>query len=376
VSANPFVELHRLGQSVWFDNISRGMIVSGQLQRMIEEDGLRGVTSNPTIFHKAITGSSDYKDDLRQATSRGLTGPEEVFYMLAYRDIRMAADCFLGVYEESQGADGYVSIEVSPHLARDTERTISQARRIIAAIGRRNVLVKVPATTEGIPAIEVLIAEGINVNVTLLFSIDRYAEIADAYLRGLEARARQGKPLDSVASVASFFVSRVDTMVDGLLQERMAQRKSDAEVSELRELLGKAAVANAKLAYQRYRSILSDSRFLQLKDKGARPQRVLWASTSTKNPDYNDLLYVEELIGRDTVTTLPPATYEALKDHGKVEPTVEKDIHAAEDVVQKLSGFGISLQDVTSRLEDDGVRKFAESHDAIMSALAAEMTTR
>jgi len=372
VSANPLLELRKLRQSVWFDNISRGMILSGRLQGMIKEDGLSGVTSNPSIFHKAITGSDDYRDDLKRARTQGLADPEEIFYALAYRDIQMAADCFLGVYENTQGVDGYVSIEVSPHLAHDTERTLSQARRIITAIGRRNVLVKVPATSEGIPAIEKLISEGINVNVTLLFAIERYEQAADAYITGLEARARQGAPLDSVASVASFFVSRVDTMVDGLLEDRIKEAQAGSEAEELKKLLGKAGVANAKLAYRKYREILSGPRFSRLKDKGARPQRVLWASTSTKNPAYNDLLYVEELIGSDTVTTLPPATYDALKDHGKVQPTVESDIKGAEQVVGKLADAGINLQEVTSHLEADGVRRFAESHDAILSSLAGE----
>jgi len=371
VSSNPLIELQKLGQSVWFDNISRGMILSGQLRQMIEEDGLSGVTSNPTIFHKAITDSDDYQDDMAQAAARGMTDPEELFYALAYRDIQMAADCFREVYDTTQGIDGYVSIEVSPHLARDTERTISQARRIAATVGRQNVLIKVPATEEGIPAIQALIAEGINVNVTLLFAIERYEQAANAYLGGLEARAQQGKPLDSVASVASFFVSRVDTMVDGLLEDRVSETQSDSEVAQLRELLGNAAVANAKLAYRKYREILSASRFSLLKNQGARPQRVLWASTSTKNPAYNDLIYVEELVGPDTVTTLPPATYDALKDHGKVQQTVERDIDKAEDIIRKLADFGISLDEVTSRLEVDGVKRFADSHDAIMSSMAS-----
>jgi len=359
-----------MGQSVWYDNIQRKMLLSGELARMIEEDGVRGVTSNPTIFHKAITSSRDYDEAIADLVRRGQSDEKEIFYALAFDDIQMAADRLIPVYKSTGAADGFVSIEVSPHLAYDAEETIAEARRIFSRVGRKNVMIKVPATAEGIPAIETLIAEEINVNVTLLFAIERYEEAANAYISGLEARARKGEPLDAVSSVASFFVSRVDTVVDGRLKERAGRAESDSEKKGLKELAGRAAVANAKLAYRKFKEIFSDPRFTTLKSKGARVQRVLWASTSTKDPQYRDVLYVEELVGPDTVTTLPPVTYDAFKDHGKVKPTLESGVDLAAETITKLGDVGIDIRDVTSYLETDGVKRFADSFDAIISSLA------
>ncbi len=368
--SNPLLELQAMGQSVWYDNIQRKMLLSGELARMIEEDGVRGVTSNPTIFHKAITSSRDYDEAIADLVRRGQSDEKEIFYALAFDDIQMAADRLIPVYKSTGAADGFVSIEVSPHLAYDAEETIAEARRIFSRVGRKNVMIKVPATAEGIPAIETLIAEEINVNVTLLFAIERYEEAANAYISGLEARARKGEPLDAVSSVASFFVSRVDTVVDGRLKERAGRAESDSEKKGLKELAGRAAVANAKLAYRKFKEIFSDPRFTTLKSKGARVQRVLWASTSTKDPQYRDVLYVEELVGPDTVTTLPPVTYDAFKDHGKVKPTLESGVDLAAETITKLGDVGIDIRDVTSYLETDGVKRFADSFDAIISSLA------
>ena len=306
---NPVQQVQRLGQSIWYDNIRRGLIVSGELQRLVDI-GVSGLTSNPTIFEKAIAGSTDYDDALLELAAIG-EGPQEVFESLGMEDIRATADLLRPIYERTECADGYASFEVNPHLAHDTEGTIAEAKRLFAALDRPNVMVKVPATPEGIPAIRYLIGDGININVTLIFSLDAYDGVSEAYIQGLEDLAKSGGEVGKVASVASFFVSRVDTAVDALLEEGIREGREGLE-----ELLGQAAVANAKLAYHAFQARFGDARFAALKEKGARVQRPLWASTGTKNPAYSDVLYVETLIGRDTVNTMPEATLTALLEHG------------------------------------------------------------
>ncbi|MEC8931348.1 MAG: transaldolase, partial [Candidatus Latescibacterota bacterium] len=302
--SNPLVDLGQQGQSVWYDNIRRSMITTGELNRLIQEDGLSGMTSNPAIFEKAISGSDDYRGALRQLASAGLQ-PLEIYESIAMEDIRWAADVMLPVYERTEGIDGYVSLEVSPHLAHDTQGTVEEALRLATDVGRRNVMIKVPGTAAGIPAVEQLIAQGININITLLFSQENYLQVAQAYIAGLEQLASRGGDLSSVGSVASFFISRIDAFVDGLIDERLPETGSAERRVALRSLKGRVAIANAKLAYASYNSLIADERWQQLAANGARPQRLSWASTSVKNPSYRDVLYVEELIGPDTVNTMP-----------------------------------------------------------------------
>ena len=367
--ANPLKALNSYGQSVWLDYIRRSLITSGELQRFMQEDGLRGVTSNPTIFEKAITGSADYSEALKTLLPQKL-GAEAMYEQLAVRDIQDAADVLRPVYEQTARRDGYVSLEVSPYLARDTQGTIAEARRLCKELRRENVMLKVPATPEGIPAIRQLISEGINVNVTLLFSQETYRQVAEAYLAGLEALAQRGGGDPSrVASVASFFVSRVDTLVDSLLEARLRASASSAERALLRSLLGKLAIANAKLAYQLYKEIFQGKRWEALAARGAQTERVLWASTSTKNPSRRDVVYVEELIGPDTVNTIPPATYDAFRDHGRPRASLEEDIEAAHDTMATLEQAGISMKEVTDKLLEDGVRLFSEAFDKLLSAV-------
>ena len=354
---NPLRELEKYGQSFWMDYIRRDVITGGELARLIEEDGLKGVTSNPSIFAKAISGSSDYDHQLKELLAENPRASEKALYeALAIRDIQMAADVLLGVHDSTGGADGFVSLEVSPHLADDTEGTIEEARRLWRAVDRPNLMVKVPATAAGVPAFETLTAEGININVTLMFSLDDYERISGAYLRGLE---RCEDP-ERVSSVASFFVSRVDTKVDAALEEiggeALARR-------------GKAGIANAKIAYQRFRETFHGQPFARQRRRGARVQRVLWGSTSTKNPDYRDVLYVEELIGPETVNTIPPETAEAFRDHGRARASLEEGLEEAEEQLQALAALGIDLGLVTRELQDEGVRKFADSFDELLATL-------
>ena len=356
---NPLKELGQQGQSIWLDYIRRNILRNGELKRLVEEDGLRGVTSNPTIFEKAIAGSTDYDAELRALLA---ANPEaragELYEPLAIEDIQMAADVLRGVYDDSRGDDGYVSLEVSPHLAHDTEGTITEARRLRAAVGRPNVMIKVPATTAGIPAIEQLIAEGINVNVTLMFSMGHYEAVAGAYVRGVERCADPGK----VASVASFFVSRVDTMVDKTLEKLGGD--------DAKALMGKIAVANSKVVYRRFQEIFHGEGFAALRQRGARVQRPLWASTGTKNPAYSDVLYVEHLIGPETVNTLPPDTINAFRDHGKISgATVKEDLAGADHTLAELARLGVDLHAVTEQLQTDGVAAFSASFDQLMAAL-------
>jgi len=361
--ANPLRLLSAAGQSVWYDNIQRSMLRDGTLARLIAEDDLRGITSNPTIFEKAIAGSTDYDEALRQELHRD---PEqssrELFFSLAIEDIRAAAEALRPSYEASAGVDGMVSLEVAPDLAHDLEGTVREARALFARLDLPNVMIKVPGTVTGLHAVEQLIAAGINVNVTLLFSVERYVSVAEAYLRGLERRRAQGLPLDRVTSVASFFISRIDTLLDPLLAECQP------------ELQGQIAIANAQLAYQEYQEIFGSTHFAALRAAGARPQRLLWASTSTKNPAYPDLLYVDRLIGPDTVNTMPPATYAAFRDHGTIAPTLEQDVETALARLAALPALGIDLGAITDQLEIDGINAFIHSFDTLLAALDAKRT--
>jgi transaldolase len=368
--ANPLLELQSFGQSVWLDNISRGMLDTGQLEKLIEDDGLRGVTSNPTIFEKAINGSPDYDAEIMRL-AQSQRSVDAIYEALVIGDIQRAADLFRPVFRKTEGLDGYVSLEVSPKLAGNTAGTLAEARRLWTLVDRPNVMIKVPATREGIPAIEQLISEGININVTLMFSLEHYVRVAEAYLRGLETRARLGQPL-AIGSVASFFVSRVDTLVDKLLEEKLAQAKTAPEHAEMGSLLGETAIANSRLVYQKFKEIFARPGFLALKAKGARVQRPLWASTSTKNPKYRDVLYAEELIGPDTVDTMPPATVDAFRDHGKARLSLEEDLAGARELFSRLATVGIDMETVTEKLQVDGVKLFADSFDTLMQALAAK----
>lgn len=359
-------DLHKLGQSIWLDYIERGMIQSGELQSLVEE-GVRGVTSNPTIFQQAIAKSAAYHDDLARLAGHHLDD-KGLYEQLAIADIQAAADVLCGVYAASNGTDGFVSMEVAPDLAHDTAATIAEARRLHAAVERPNLMIKVPATAEGIPAIRQLIADGINVNVTLIFALERYAAVKDAYLAGLEERTAAGHEIAHVASVASFFVSRVDTNVDAALAKQAAA--NPARAAELLALQGKIAVANAKLAYRQFQHTFSGARWEALACAGAQVQRPLWASTSSKNPAYGDLIYVDNLIAPHTVNTMPPATLAAFRDHGTVAHTIDQDLDAAEAALVSLAAAGISLTQITAELEADGVKKFADSFTDLLKTIA------
>ncbi|MBI2503898.1 MAG: transaldolase [Candidatus Latescibacteria bacterium] len=369
--STPLLQLQQLGQSPWYDNIRRGLIMSGELQRLIGEDGVCGLTSNPAIFEKAISGSAEYAGALR-ALARAGRPPQQIYEAVAIADIQWAADLLLPVYEKTQGRDGFVSLEVSPHLAQDTAGTIEEGLRLAGEVGRANLMIKVPGTQAGVPAIEHLIGAGINVNVTLLFSLDNYLQVAQSYLAGLEKRAAQGGDLAAVASVASFFISRIDSLVDKELQNRLAKAAKASQRLALRSLAGKAAIANAKLTYARYQELCAGQRWQQLAAKGARPQRLLWASTSTKNPAYRDVIYVEELIGADTVNTLPDATLRAFRDHGVARPTLGEGLEEAREVMVGLEELGISMAEVTRRLQEEAVRLFAEPFDKLLAAIASQ----
>src|SRR5262245_1639983 len=364
---NPLQALQGYGQSVWLDYIRRSLITCGELQRLITEDGLVGVTSNPAIFEKAIVGSTDYKDFLASLES-DVQDSQSTYERLAIRDIQDAAALFRPVYERTKRRDGYVSLEVSPYLARDTKGTVHEARRLWKAVGRENLMIKVPGTPEGIPAIEQLIGEGINVNVTLLFALDAYERAALAYIAGLEHFTSKGGDPSRVASVASFFVSRIDTAIDAIITSRLEASADPRERALLRSLAGNVAIANAKLAYQFYRELFTGTRWQALARQGAQTQRLLWASTSTKNPKYRDVLYVEELIGPDTVNTIPPATFDAFRDHGHPRPSLVEDLESAQDVMESLAKAGISMKEITARLLAEGVQQFATAFDALLQA--------
>jgi transaldolase len=367
MSNNPLCELTNLGQSVWYDNIERKLVTSGELRRLIEEDCLRGVTSNPAIFEKAISGSDLYEEQLRELALAGKNA-NDIYEAIAVTDVQMAADALRAVYDETGGLDGYVSLECSPLLANDTRGTIEEARRLWKWLDRKNVMIKIPGTPEGIPAIEQCIYDGININITLLFSLTSHEQTMEAYIRGLERRVEDGLPVDNISSVASFFVSRIDTAADKIIEERIKQATSEEEKSELQSLLGRVAVANAKMAYQRYKAIFHGERFAALKKRGARVQRPLWASTSTKNPAYKDVYYVEALMGAETVDTMPPATLEAFRDHGEARVTIEDNLEAETARLALLEELGISLDAVTAQVLDEGVRKFIEPFEKLLAA--------
>lgn len=386
---NPLVELQKLGQSIWYDNIRRALIDSGDLAdkigappkgttstlgQKVSGDDLRGVTSNPTIFEKAITGSTDYNETLRQLIGAD-KDVNEIYEALVIEDIQRAADLFAPVYARTNAVDGYVSLEVSPLLAHDTAGTVTEAKRLWATLNRPNVMIKIPATPAGIPAIQETIAAGINVNVTMIFGMENYEQVAEAYIAGLEQRAASGQPVDRVASVASVFVSRVDAAIDSQLEYRIRHSHDENEKARLAALLGKAAIANAKLIYQRFKALFADDRFAKLQAQGARVQRPLWASTGTKNPKYSDVLYVEELIGPDTVNTLPPATYTAFRDHGRARARLEENLDEARPVLAHLAEVGIDLRHVTQQLQDEGVKAFADSFNSLMASITSKQAT-
>ena len=361
MTANPLIRLGELGQSPWYDYITRDLVASGALARLIRNDGLRGMTSNPTIFEKAIAGSADYDADIGRLAGEGRS-PGEIFEALAVQDVRAACDAFRPLYDGSGGADGLVSLEVSPELANDTTGTVAEAARLWRAVGRPNAMIKIPGTREGLTAIEASLAAGISINVTLLFSVARYEDVIEAFLRGLERRHSEGQPIDRINSVASFFVSRVDGKVDPLLDK----------AGDPHQLRGTIAIANAGLAYQAFERSRATPRWAALTAAGARPQRPLWASTSTKDPKYPDVYYIEALVAPDTVNTIPPDTFEAYRDHGRPEPRIAQAIATAPERLAALASMGIDLADVTRFLEEDGVAKFAASYRQLLAGIDAK----
>lgn len=373
--ANPLLELGRLGQSVWLDFIRRSLLESGGLARLVAEDGVRGVTSNPAIFEKAIAGGDEYSAQILDVASRVDGDPRRIYEALAITDVQGAADVLAGVYGVSGGRDGFVSLEVAPDLAHDTDATIAEARRLWAAVDRPNLMIKVPGTPAGVPAIRRLLADGIHVNVTLLFARSAYATVAEAFLEALEERVAGGLPVERVASVASFFVSRIDTLVDRHLEARMAATGDPEERERLAGLRGRIAIANAKLAYRHFEELTASERWRRLAARGAQPQRLLWASTSTKNPAYRDTLYVDELIGAETVNTMPPETVEAFRDHGVVRATLSADVEQAERQLAALAAEGISLDEATDELLADGIAKFVQPFEKLLAAVAARART-
>ncbi|MBV9923667.1 MAG: bifunctional transaldolase/phosoglucose isomerase [Acidobacteria bacterium] len=368
---NRLVEIMKLGQSIWYDNIRRAMLTTGDLKKKVEEDDLRGVTSNPTIFEKAITGSTDYDEQLGKLVQSGKS-VSEILEDLIVEDIGNGADVLKPVYDKTNGLDGYISLEVNPKLAYDTQGTIDEAARLFERVGRKNVMIKIPAAQEGLPAIEESIYRGININITMIFSIENYVQVAEAFIKGLERRAAEGKNVDGIASVASFFVSRVDTAIDADLEYKARHASSPEEKQRLEALRGKAAIANAKLAYEKYKEIFHGPRFAELKAKGAQVQRCLWASTGTKNPAYSDVLYVDNLIGPETVNTVPPATYTAIRDHGRVEVTLEEGLDECRALVGQLAEVGIDLKEVTEKLQRDGLSAFVTSFDTLSESIEAK----
>jgi len=361
MKTNSLKQLVTLGQSIWLDYIRRDLITGGELKRLIEEDGLRGMTSNPSIFEKAIVESNDYDEDIHAQAQAG-NDARTIYETISQRDVQSAADVFRPLYDRTDGVDGYVSLEVNPHLARDTQGTIDEARRLWAALDRPNVFIKVPATLEGLPAIRQLIGDGINVNVTLIFGLPRCREVAEAYIAGLEDRSAKGKPINRIASVASFFVSRIDALIDPLLA------KQDGAPAE--KACGQVAIASARTAYQIYKEIFGSDRFKKLLAQGARAQRLLWASTGTKNPEYSDVKYIEALIGPDTVNTAPVETINAYRDHGEPQARIEQDVGKAAQLLNRLPTLGIDLNALTQQLEDEGVEKFNQPFDKLMEALS------
>ena len=372
---NPVKALENHGQAVWLDFLARGFVAKGDLKKLIDTDGVKGVTSNPSIFEKAIGSSDEYDGAIGEALKKGDRPVAELFEHLAIEDIQHAADVLRPVYDQLEGDDGFVSLEVSPYLAMDTKGTIAEAERLWKDVDRKNLMVKVPATPEGLPAIEQLIGEGISINITLLFSQKVYVQVAEAYLAGLEKYVARGGDPSHVASVASFFVSRIDSAVDKQLDEKIAKANDPTEKERLGALKGKVAIANAKLAYQDYKRLFSGPRWDKLAAKGAKPQRLLWASTGTKNKDYSDVLYVEELIGPNTINTVPPATLDAFRDHGKPRDSLEENVDDARRVLEELERSGISLDAITAELVKDGVKLFADAADKLYGAVAHKRAT-
>mgnify|MGYP002777191485 CR=1 FL=1 len=370
-TTNHLLEIKQFGQSIWMDNLTRDLIESGELKKLVETQGLRGITSNPAIFEKAIVGNAIYDADIEA----GISGKKpllEIYESLVFADIRHACDIFQPIYEESGGLDGYISIEVPPDIAHDTEKTIAEARRYYAAIGKENLMVKIPGTTAGLPAVEQVISEGINVNVTLLFSVQSYIETAWAYIRGLEKRVEQGQPIDKLASVASFFLSRIDSNIDAKIDAKLKAGVPEMNTRErLEAIKGKVAIANAKIAYQEYKKIIQTDRWKALAAKGANVQRLLWASTGTKNPAYSDVMYVDELVGPDTVNTLPPSTIEACADHCHVDNRLETGIEEAYTLIESLKDpdIDINLDQVMDELLVDGIDKFVQPFQSLMKSL-------
>ncbi len=354
---NKIKNIHDFGQSIWLDFFDRKIMNSGDLKKLIHEDGVSGVTSNPSIFEKAITSSSDYDEDITTLSGKESSN-EKIFFSLAVKDIKRAADLFKPIYEKTGGEDGFVSLEVSPHLAYDTDGTVKQARELWKAVDRENVMIKIPATAEGLPAIRRCINEGININITLLFGLPRYKEVIDAYLSGIEGRVRANQPINQIASVASFFLSRIDVVTDPILEKR-----------NLLDLKGKVAIASAKMAYEIYKSTFGSERFRKLESKGAKKQRVLWASTSSKDPSFSDVKYVEALIGDETINTIPIETLEAFNDHGKAENNLEKHMDMATNVLATLNARGIDINIITQKLEDEGIEKFNIAYGKLLRAI-------
>src|SRR6201995_3622368 len=372
---NPVKALESHGQAVWLDFLARGFVAKGDLKKLIDTDGVKGVTSNHAVFEKAIGSSEEYDAPIGKALKGGDRNVADLFERLAVEDIQNAADVLRPVYDRLDGHDGFVSLEVSPYLAMDTKGTVTEARKLWKDVGRKNLMVKVPATPEGLPAIEQLTGEGISINITLLFSQKVYRQVAEAYLKGLEKYVAKGGDPSHVASVASFFVSRIDSMVDKQLDEKIAKANDPSEKERLAALKGKVAIANAKMAYQDYKRLFAGARWEKLAAKGARPQRLLWASTGVKNKDYRDTLYVEELIGLNTVNTVPPATLDAFRDHGKLRNSLEEDIDGAKRVLDELQRSGISLDQITADLVKDGGKLFADAADKLYGAVATKRAT-
>lgn len=374
MTKNPLLQIEQeYGQSVWMDNLSRNIITSGELKDLISSRGVVGITSNPAIFEKAIAGNVIYDADIESGIRAGKS-VLEIYESLVFEDIRNACDILRGVYQESKGLDGYVSIEVPPNLAHKTEQTIQEARRYYQEIGRDNVMIKIPGTPQGLAAVEKVISEGINVNVTLLFSVESYVETAWAYIRGLEARTSAGEDISNIASVASFFISRIDSNIDARL-DKLIQATDDPEKKEqLSQMKGKFAIANAKIAYQKYKEIINSDRWQALAAKGAKPQRLLWASTGTKNPEYSDVVYIDELIGPDTVNTMPPATMEACADHCDVANRIETDVEAAYQIAQTLPQIGIDINEVMAELLADGIEKFIQPFNSLTKSLETKVS--
>jgi transaldolase/glucose-6-phosphate isomerase len=374
-TTNPLKGLLGYGQSPWMDYIRRDLLTTGELKRYIDNDGLRGMTSNPAIFEKAIVGSNLYADILTSPDAKKLTA-KGLFDKIATRDVQDACNIFKPIYSQTNRRDGYVSHEVSPDLAGDTKATIEEARRLWKTVNRPNVMIKIPATPEGIPAIRQTLEEGLNINITLLFAQSAYEQVAEAFLSALEARAAKGQDISHIASVASFFVSRIDTLVDSEIDEKLKTASKATQKSLLESLRGKIAIANAKLTYKKYQELFGGPRWKKLAAKGAQTQRLLWASTSTKNPKYRDVLYVEELIGADTVDTIPPATFDAFRDHGKLRPSLTEDVEAAAKTMANLAKAGISMKEVTDKLLVDGVKLFSDAFAQLLAATGASAGVR